>query len=123
VESLEAVQRRAVRFVKNLKGRESVTDARLELGLPTLEERRRNHRLSLLMRILQDEERHNVLSSSYDEIMNGREAATMTTRAASRGEPVSIFASTKAYYDSFLPRTIRDLKIGPNHNHNIINNE
>jgi len=110
-QKLELVQNKAIRFVKNIKGRSGVTDGRNSLGLQTLEQRRKNHRLSLLMKILSDEEKHNTLSSAYEEITNCRLATTMTTRAAERGEPTSVYASTQAYHNSFLPRSIRDLKL------------
>jgi len=113
INAIECVQRRAVRYISGLKGRESVTEARAKLALNTLEERRRNHRVTLLHKILKDENRHSVLSSSYDEILNNRAETTITTRAATRGEPTSIYASSRTYRDSFLPRTIRDMRIIP----------
>lgn len=113
-EQIENVQRKAVRFISNLRGRESVSDARQRLGLIPLADRRKNHRITLLLRILRDEQRHHVLSSSYDEILKSRADANMTTRAASRGELTSIWAKSKLYYDSFLPQTIRDLRITKN---------
>ena len=103
-----SLQSKAVRFIRNLKGGESVTEAKTMLGLVPLADRRKNHRVSLLMKILQDDQRHGTLSSGYDEIVNGRASSTMVTRAASRGEPIS---STKHYHGSFLPRTICDMKI------------
>ena len=111
-DAIEMVQNRSVRFVKNIKGRRGITEARTQLHLQTLKDRRKNHRVSLLMRILSDEDRHEALSSAYDEIVKDRTNTTMTTRAASRGEPTSIYASTRLYHNSFLPRTIRDLRIG-----------
>jgi len=89
---------------------------RQRLGLIPLADRRKNHRitLQLLLRILQDEQHHHVLSSSYDEILKSRADANMTTRAASRGELTSIWAKSKLYYDSFLPQTIRDLRVTKN---------
>ena len=58
IESLEMLQHKAVRFIARLRGREGVTEACSELGLQPLKQRRRNHRLSLVMKILQGEERH-----------------------------------------------------------------
>ena len=58
VDSLEKIQSKAVRFIRNLKGRESVTDAKALLGLVPLADRRKDHRVSLLMRILQDDQHH-----------------------------------------------------------------
>lgn len=115
IDSIENIQRRAVRFISALKGRESVSDARDELSLPTLARRRQNHRVALLHKVLQNEEKHNVLSSSYDEIVNNRSKTTMVTRAASRGEPTSIYASSSVFHNSFLPRTIRDMRVLPGH--------
>ena len=104
-DSLEKIQSKAVRFFRNLQGRESVTEAKALLGLVPLADRRKNHRVSLLMRILQDDQHHGTLSSGFDEIVNDRASSTMVTRAASRG------SSTKHYHGSFLPRTIRGMKI------------
>jgi len=43
IESLEVLQRRAVRFIAGIKGRESVTEACSQLGLQPLKQRRRAH--------------------------------------------------------------------------------
>jgi len=45
--------------------------------------------------------------------LNNREnfAVCTTTRAAAKGQPSFISASHKLYCDSFLPRTIRDIRI------------
>jgi len=61
------------------------------------------------MRILQKEEYHPALSAAYDEliIINTPESF-IQTRAQTLGQPRSV--STNCYYNSFLPRTIRDLK-------------
>ena len=111
VDFLEKIQSKAVRFIRNPKGRESVTEAKALLGLVPLVDRRKNHRVSLLMRILQDDQHQGTLSSGYDEIVSDRASSTMVTRAASRGELTSIGSSTTHYHGSFLSRTIRDMKI------------
>lgn len=111
IDQIENIQRRAVRFISNLKGRDSVTEERDLLELAPLETRRRNHRVTLLHKILTDEERHSTLSASYDEIVESRANVSMTTRAASRGELMSISATNRVYHNSFLPRTIRDMRI------------
>ena len=110
IESLEMLQHRAVRFIARLKGRESVTGACSELGLQPLKQRRKNHRLSLLMKILQDEEQHSILAVAYDKITGDRQRVTMTTRSAARGEITSVYAASHVYHSSFLPRTIRDIR-------------
>ena len=84
--SLEKIQSKAVRFIRNIKGRESVTEAKTLLGLIPLADRRKNHLVSLLMRMLQDDQHYGTLSSGYDEIVNDRASATMVTRAASQSQ-------------------------------------
>ena len=65
---------------------EIVTEACSELGLQPFKQRRRNHRLSLLMKIFQDEERHSALSVAYgDEITGHHQRVTMTTRSSAVG--------------------------------------
>ena len=86
INSLEKVQTDAVKFIANLRGRTSVTEARERLGLELLVKRRRNHRLSLLNKILSNESKHSALSSAYDEISQDRVDYTMTTRSQTRGE-------------------------------------
>ena len=114
VHNLEMVQNRATRFVANLKGRDSVSNACGKLGLQSLESRRRNQRIALLMKILSHESKHNVLASAYDEITTDRKDTTIITRAAARGEPTSIiYAMTRLFHNSFLPRTVRDLRLKP----------
>ena len=49
---LENIQRRAVRFIANLRGVESVTVAREKLGLALLSDRRKSARIALLLKIL-----------------------------------------------------------------------
>ena len=89
---LELIQNKAIRFVKNIMGRNGLTEGRSSLGLQNLQERKKSYRVSLLMRILSD----------YDEFVNYRSQTTMKTRAAERGEPISIQASSAAYNNSFL---------------------
>ena len=109
INDIEMVQNRAVRFISRLKGRDSVSEARCELGLQTLQERRKNHRLTLLTRILQAEDTHSALSSAYEELVDDH-IVTMTTRSAARGELTSISTNSRCYHQSFLPRTIREMR-------------
>ena len=84
---------------------------REQLGVEMLAKRRRNHRLSLLNKILSNENKHSVLASAYDEIRQDRVDYTMTTRSQTRGELNSISATSKNYHNSFLPQTIiRDIR-------------
>ena len=69
-----------------------------------------------MTKILSEDEKHAVLSSAYREIVDAQNQMSMTTRvAAARGKPTSVYAKSHAYYNSFLPKTIRDLRIGPQH--------
>ena len=106
---IKHVQSQAVRFNKNIKGRRRVTEGRAQLVLKLLKDRRKSHRLSLLMRILSGDTRHQTLASAYDELVNSRSQTTMITRAADIGEPTSIYESSQTYYNSFLLRSVRDL--------------
>ena len=114
INDIELLQNKAIRFVKNIKGRSSVSDARSQLQ--SLQDRRKSHRLSLLMRVLSDDTKHQAFASAYEELKNSRKPTTVSTRAARRGEPTSIFASIQAYYNSFFPCTVRDLKLNTQSN-------
>jgi len=65
-----------------------------------------------LTRILQNEDQHQSLSRAYNEIIEDREIVTVTTRAAARGELISISISSRKnlFHTSFLPRTIREMR-------------
>jgi len=69
------------------------------MQLKTLASRRRDHRITLLMRILSDEEHHETLSSVYDKLLNSNRI--INTRSAKRGEPTSISASSQTFRNSF----------------------
>ena len=52
---LENIQSKAIRFVKNIKGRDtSVTDSKIEAGLFSLQKRRTLQRISLFCRVTSD---------------------------------------------------------------------
>jgi len=108
---IEHVQNQAIRFIVKLKGRCGISDARTELQLKILASRQRDHRITLLMRILSDEERHETLSSAYDELLNSNRS--INTRSTKRGELASVSASSQTFHNCFLPRSIRDLRIPP----------
>ena len=55
----------------------------------------RYRRLSLLNKILSNENKHSALSSAYDEINQDRVDYTMTTRSQTRGELNSISTTSK----------------------------
>ena len=83
IQELEAVQNKAIRFVKSIKGRHGITEGRTSLGLQELKDRRKSHRFALMTKkILSEDEKHAVLSSAYSEIVNDRNQMSMITRAA-----------------------------------------
>ena len=67
---------------------------RLELGLLPLQDRSSMLRISLLMRILSDEDRHDALASEYAETLDIKKHTTIIC---------NIYAFTKLYHNSFLP--------------------
>ena len=82
------MQTDAVKFIANLRGRISVTEARERLGLELLAKRRRNHRrLRLLNKKISNENKHFALSSAYDdEIRQDRvDYTTMIAQSQTRG--------------------------------------
>ncbi|XP_067930519.1 uncharacterized protein [Watersipora subatra] len=110
VQDIEMVQNTAIRYIANIKGRESITAAREKLEIDTLADRHMKIRHTLLYRILSNGENHNALPSSYDELIQDHPTEMGTARAAARGEPPTIFADKSVYHNSFLPRTVRELK-------------
>ena len=79
----------------NIEGlKNSITVAREQLELETLQDRHQRLKMFLLMRILSKKECHKSLSATYDELMDDRVNTTIITRAALRGESTSISATT-----------------------------
>ena len=105
-------QEQAMRFVAGIKGRGDTDEARSKLGLTPLS--RRSFLLfgSLLMQILAKEEHHSSLAKSYEHLME-QPTTSVTTRSQSHGMPATFRTNTSLFHDSFLPRTICDMKIGP----------
>ena len=112
IHDIELVQNSAVRLINNLKGRtDSVSKAKNQLQLQSLEEWRKNHRLCFLTQILQSDDPHRTLSSAYNnEIAKDRQLVTVTTHSAARGEPISICTKKSVFNASFMSRTIRDMR-------------
>ena len=92
----------------------NVTSALEGLNLETLAARRGKTRHSLLLKLLTNEENHNSLINAYEDLMDTKPTNMPNTRAAARGDPRTIYAKTLAYHNSFLPRTIRELKANLN---------
>ena len=63
--------------------------------MQTQKDRRKNHRTQLLMRIPSDEDKPKSLSSAYVELTTNRDRVSITTTAAIRETPTSVYATTK----------------------------
>lgn len=110
VDKLEMIQRRAVRFIAGLKGRDGVSAAREALGLELLQNRRKTSRTKLLLQII-DNSVHSSLAQSFNNITAQQNALhTHKTRSVTAATPLAVPAQTQFYYHSFLPRTSRDIR-------------
>jgi len=103
VHQIEMAQNRALRFILRMRGRESITEARMVTRLDTLEDRRRMHRLSLMRCIETNPDLHPEMTEMMSRSRSG-------TRSTTTGKPLSLSANTDIYKNSFLPRTIRDMR-------------
>ena len=108
IDKVEMIQNRERRFINNLKERiDSVSAAREQLCLNSLEKKTKNHRFCLLTKVLENEDEHDALDATYDEI-NQNKQHTITTR----GEINFISPNNEIYYQSFLSHAIIDMR-GP----------
>jgi hypothetical protein len=99
IKKLEAVQRRAARFVKGQYGRfDSVTRMLDELGWPPLLERRKDARLILFYKII-----NNLAAVPYQDILTKPVRCTRKNHS----KPFRVIgANTNQYKSSFFPGTI-----------------
>ena len=61
IDALEMVQRRALRFISELKGIVSISDENVKLDLDTLEYRRKDFRMSTMLKLLENRSLHPIL--------------------------------------------------------------
>ena len=106
IKKVEAVQRRAARFIMNDYGRKSSVTAMLkEIQLQSLQERRLNQKLITMHKIIQN----NVDLKLEDHLkFNIRDSSTSTTR---HHNPLSVkipSSKTNCHQKSFFPNTARD---------------
>ena len=104
---LENIQRRAVRFVANLRDVESVTVAREKLGLALRSDRRKSAWIVLLLKILSSNI-HQSLMDQFDAVVINTHFHT--TRSVAHNDPRAFAESNALYHNSFLPRTFRELQ-------------
>ena len=101
IDNLEKVQRRGIRFITGNYSREdSVTAMRLNIGLPTLQERRLQSRLVMMFKILH----HQIAIPLPDYITNKGRA----TRSQHPLRFTRLSTSSDSYKYSFFPRTMKD---------------
>ena len=86
VVSLEQVQNQAVRSIAGIKGTRGVNEATERLGPLPLQQRKRQQRFSLLMRILDREDTYPALVELYGKLIN-RSNNFIQTRAQHQGHP------------------------------------
>jgi hypothetical protein len=106
IKKVEAVQRRAARFIMNDYGRKSSVTAMLsEIQLPTLQDRRLNQRLATMHKIIYN----NIELTLTDHLeFNTRETSTSSTR---NHNPLTLkipSSKTNCHQKSFFPNTARD---------------
>jgi ribonuclease P/MRP protein subunit RPP40 len=107
IDQVEKIQRRGVRFIcGNYKREESVTAMRVKIGLPTLEERRKQSRLTMLYKIV-----NNKVAIPLPEYIQLR---GRVTRSQHKQKFTRLSTSSDAYRNSFFPRTLKDWDELPN---------
>ena len=108
---LEAVQNKAIRFIKNLKGREeSVSGARSTLGLNTLKKARQARRINLFHKVFEHEELFPNLTNTLNDMTPTHSFNTRTTDKEHNLH--SIVCNTNKFMQSFLLRTAQELRNG-----------
>ena len=105
IKKVEAIQRRASRFIMNDYGQtSSVTKMMKELNLPTLQERRLNQRLTILHKIIHNNVNLPLSGHLEFDVRN-------TTRTTRKHNPLSLkipWSKTNCHQKSFFPNTARD---------------
>ena len=109
IDKIEMVQRKAVRFISNLRGREGFTSEREALDLELLQDRRMDARVKL------SSDTHSLLTDDFNNITTQQTALhSHVTRSVTSSKPLAITATKQqVYFNSFfLPKTstTRDLK-------------
>jgi len=108
-DQIEAVQSKAIRFIKNLKGwNHSVTHEKKVCGLEPLAKRRQAKRIAMFHCILSNANTFPSLTNTLNAMNNS--SHTMNTRT--KFSYNSLACSSPIYWRSFLIRTSRELRTG-----------
>ena len=110
ITSLEDVQRKGVRFISGVRGRQSVTKARFCLKLDLLETRRKIARMNLMLQILTNQ-KYDALIQCFQKLQDFNHS--FNTRSIANRAPLALTCNTGFYQHSFMPRTSRNLRGKP----------
>ena len=101
IDSIEKIQRRAVRFIcSNYNREDSVTKMRQEIGLPSLEERRKQSWLIMMYKVVN----HHTVIPLPDYIR----PRARVTRSQQQHRFTRLSSMSDSYKFSFFPRTLKD---------------
>ena len=108
IDSIEKIQRRAVRFIcGNYNREDSVTKMRQEIGLLSLEERRKQSRLIMMYKVVN----HHTAIPLPDYIR----PRARVTRSQQQHRFTRLSSTSDSYKFSFFPRTLKDWDGLPQH--------
>ena len=110
VKKVESVQRNAARFVKNNYVREQgvVTNLLKDLGWPSLQDRRKYHRLEMFYSIINGQSSLQIPNYLYRPVKR-------ETRTLDSGCFIHTKTTLDIYRHSYFPRTILDWNLLPSH--------
>lgn len=102
IRQLEKVQNRAIRFIFRLKGHVSISQIREDTNIKSLKDRRKNLRLNFFVNSVASGVTTDKHADSPKQIHRTRQRKGLYVPAI----------KTKAYFNSFWPRTKRDIRDG-----------
>ncbi len=106
------LQNKAIRFILNLRGICSISEAKAGLKIDSLESRRYASRTRSLANIMSHPEYHGALFDDLSSMFSLTDAEHVhVTRSISNSLPRSVTTNTNLFYNSFLPRTARELRL------------
>ena len=112
IHKIEMLQNKAIRFILNLRGICSISEAKADLKIDSLESRRYASRTRSLANIMSHPEYHGALFDDLSSMFSLTDAEHVhVTRSISNSLPRSVTTNTNLFYNSFLPRTARELRL------------
>ena len=104
---ITSFQRKAIRFISGIRGREGVTEARTFLKIELLELRHKNARMSLMLKFLAGNS-YTFYTDNFNHLQNI--IHSHETLLVKSGAPLAVPANSGFYTHSFLPRPSRNLQ-------------